>query len=360
MRFSAQNYHDQFSTILSRVSVKPANEEELVELNNYIKNSKHTVEDLVRGMDEIHRRIEIMNGMLYELSESDLELFWSIKDYPKQVQEVTESSLHALEEEKQRMFKALQQEKEQFEKHLAELDAKVKAFKTHDDADNLAKVCDEGASTDAQLRSAVERVEDFNKREAAFGLPASDYPTLVASQEEFEPYFRLWMSLQDFIQKKQVWTTGSFMELQAEEIDRDVTEWWTMSYKLKKQLEEENPDVAKVAGLLREETDAFRKYLPIIQSLASPALRDRRWQQLSEKLGKQVTPDDELTLQQLIDEGIADQMEVVEEICVVAEKEFKLDKELTTMQKEWDEMAFEVVPYKETGTFVIRGTDDIG
>ena len=52
-------------------------------------------------------------------------------------------------------------------------------------------------------------------------------------------------------------------------------------------------------------------------------------------------------------------MEEIEEISVKAEKEFSLEKMLEDMKNEWKEYAFEVKAYKETGTFVIGGTEDI-
>lgn len=44
---------------------------------------------------------------------------------------------------------------------------------------------------------------------------------------------------------------------------------------------------------------------------------------------------------------------------MAAEKEYGLEKALAAMKDEWASLEFEVRPYKETGTFLVSGVDDI-
>lgn len=47
------------------------------------------------------------------------------------------------------------------------------------------------------------------------------------------------------------------------------------------------------------------------------------------------------------------------QVCVAAEKEYGLEKALAAMKEEWASLEFEVRPYKETGTFLVSGVDEI-
>ena len=54
--------------------------------------------------------------------------------------------------------------------------------------------------------------------------------------------------------------------------------------------------------------------LQAILALCNPGMRDRHWDKLSEDIGQQVEPDDELTLQQLLDMNITQHIEAIEEV----------------------------------------------
>ena len=42
-----------------------------------------------------------------------------------------------------------------------------------------------------------------------------------------------------------------------------------------------------------------------------------------------------------------------------ASKEWGLEKALSKMQQDWQGMAFRVIEYKDTGTYVVGGTDEV-
>lgn len=137
-------------------------------------------------------------------------------------------------------------------------------------------------------------------------------------------------------------------------------------------------------------------------------MKSRHWETLSEKTGSTIEPDEELTLQQLVDTNVGQHIETIHEVslasfrsplpvtiqysiacmvlpgctslrnaefgysdslasvsgmvmqvCVAAEKEYGLEKALAAMKDEWASLEFEVRPYKETGTFLVSGVDEI-
>lgn len=51
-----------------------------------------------------------------------------------------------------------------------------------------------------------------------------------------------------------------------------------------------------------------------VQALASPALKARHWKALSEKTGNTIEPDEDLTLQQLVDMNIGQHIETIHEV----------------------------------------------
>ena len=80
----------------------------------------------------------------------------------------------------------------------------------------------------------------------------------------------------------------------------------------------------------------------------------------SELLNTTFEIDEEITLQQLLDLNAAESIEQIQEITLRAEKQYNLEKSLNTMKKEWESIDMEVKSYRESGTYVIGGVDEVG
>jgi len=350
---------DEYENILSRVSEKPADEVELSALKDFIVESKKTVENLQQQVASVHSRIYNMDEFSYSISQEDVNLMWGIKEYPRKVEHAAADALEALEADKVKMMDQLALEKEKFEELLESFDKEVKKVVTFGDYEAMEQNVESVNTLMDSVDRALEQVENFNMREKVFGFPPTDYPMLIACKKELQPFHKLWNMISDFHLSRQEWLHGSFLELDANEIENNVTEWWKLSYKMTKTFEDDAPGSAECAGKLREVTTEFREHLPVIRSLASKALKDRHWDEISEKLGAHIEPDDELTLNALLELDVAKHIEEIQEVCVAAEKQYGLEKALEAMKVEWQQIEFVVKVYKETGTSVVGGVDDI-
>ena len=61
-------------------------------------------------------------------------------------------------------------------------------------------------------------------------------------------------------------------------------------------------------------------------------------------------------LQELLDLGVKEHIEKVQEISLVATKQYALEKALEGMIEEWTKVKFQLVPYKDTGVSIVLGT----
>jgi dynein heavy chain len=351
---------ERYKAVLARVSEKPTNEVELKSLNDYIEVAlKEMVKVLVDEVHSLHVRLDLLDGFCFALGEEDAKLSWRVLEFPAEVEAAVARVTAALEVDKIRMMDQLAREKEKFEEIWERFEVDVMRAKERSDYAASEANTDYVNSIQEAIREANARADDFNARERVFGFPPTEYRILKRVEEELAPFYKLWNMISDFAASRKEWLHGPFLELKSDDIERDVTDWWKTSYKMSKQLTEEHPGPAACASKLREETDEFRQNLPVIQALASPALKPRHWEQLSEKIGSTVEPDEELTLQQLLDANIGEHIELIQEVCVAAEKEYGLEKLLESMREEWRVVDFEVKPYKESGTFLVAGVDEI-
>lgn len=350
---------DQYNSILNRIAEKPANEKQLADLRDFIETSKATVADLKKNVGDIRATMKLLEKYNIVASYEDAGISWSTLEFPSKVEHSGKEVEIALEADKIRMMDRLALQKDQFEKVLENLGEEVKAATQLDDFSNREKIAERINSLMDSIQEAKRKGEDFNMREKVFGFAPTDYGVLDKCEDNLAPFFKLWNMVSDYYNSKNDWLNGDFKLLEGNKIEEAVTDWWKTSYKLAKSLEEEFPGPATCAMKLREETTEFRKSMPVIQSLASKALKPRHWSILSELLGKNIDLEEELTLQMLLDLDAAKHIESIQEVTIAAEKEYNLENALKAMQKEWLSIEFEVKPYKESGTFVVGGIDDI-
>jgi dynein heavy chain len=110
---------------------------------------------------------------------------------------------------------------------------------------------------------------------------------------------------------------------------------------------------------VRENIEEFREHLPVIQTLGNPGMKERHWEKVSELVGFPIKPGPDLTLAKVIDFGLEEFLPRFEAISEAATKENNLEKALNEMQKEWGEMQFYVIAYRESGTHILFAVDNI-
>lgn len=72
-----------------------------------------------------------------------------------------------------------------------------------------------------------------------------------------------------------------------------------------------------------------------------------------------VRPKKELTFSKCIEMGLQKYIDMISKVAEKAGKEFSIEQQLDKMETEWKSVKFEVLPYKQTGTFIIRASEEI-
>ncbi|VDQ09855.1 unnamed protein product, partial [Trichobilharzia regenti] len=121
---------------------------------------------------------------------------------------------------------------------------------------------------------------------------------------------------------------------------------------------------AKEDGLLpeqeEEETEDVRPpaALDIIKILCNPGIRKRHWDAMSEIAGRDLTPDSGTSLAKILQMNLDPYMEEFAGISTGASKEFTLETNMNKMRDDWTEISFGLIPYRESGIFILASVDD--
>ena len=94
--------------------------------------------------------------------------------------------------------------------------------------------------------------------------------------------------------------------------------------------------------------------MPLIIALRNPGLKDRHWEEISKltsiTLNKNMK---KVKLVDLIERGIMEFVDEISDISDRATRELALENAKHKMETEWEHISFQVVPFKETGTYII-------
>uniref|UniRef100_A0A8B9RRP5 Dynein axonemal heavy chain 1 n=1 Tax=Accipiter nisus TaxID=211598 RepID=A0A8B9RRP5_9AVES len=113
-----------------------------------------------------------------------------------------------------------------------------------------------------------------------------------------------------------------------------------------------------VAMEFRDKIEEFRLYIPLIQGLHNPGMRNRHWEMLSEDININIKLEPSLTVGRCLDMNLLDHIESITKVAEIAGKEYAIENALNKMESEWNSVVFTVMLYKDTDTFILKNTDE--
>jgi len=340
---------------------KPMNTiEDVAEIEEYVNNLGSELDDLRQQLQAMVQEQEVIDQFEVLMSDTDFKVFYATLAMPRRVDEQI-AVVHAKVTEKREEFAVeMQSEQEAFGKGLERLEKVILGFDKHKSFDKVKDVAAEVRKIQAELKDAEEKRALFNKREVIFGQPQTDYSQLSKAAKAFEPFAGLWLTSDKWIESKKEWFSGAFNKMDPEVMETDLAAAQRTLYKLSKTFES-TQGLADIVAMVRAEVDEFMPNMPLITALRNPGMRTRHWEQLTEQLGKDMiqAASDSFTLTDMLELKLEEQTELVTKVCDVAGKEYAIEQAMDKMEKEWQGVILDVIPYRESGTFVLKGVDVI-
>lgn len=91
---------------------------------------------------------------------------------------------------------------------------------------------------------------------------------------------------------------------------------------------------------MKKNIDEFKPYVPLAVALRKDGMKDRHWDQISEKVGFDIRPSEGFNLTTVINAGMLNNIEVCEEVGEKAYKEYHIERSLTKMVADWKDQNF--------------------
>ncbi|KAM9335593.1 LOW QUALITY PROTEIN: dynein axonemal heavy chain 2 [Symphorus nematophorus] len=181
--------------------------------------------------------------------------------------------------------------------------------------------------------------------------------SIWALEKDIDHLQQVWEITQDWNANWNIWKVGQFATLRTESMESTAQDMFKKLHKLQRELKDKEWDIVDFS---KSKIDQFRRIIPLIADLRSPAMRDRHWKQICEELQcsfDQTSTD--FTLEKIIFLGLDKYADKICEISGAANKELAIEQGLKGITKTWEDTTLDIGPYKNEGHYRLRGTEEV-
>ncbi|XP_029937135.1 dynein heavy chain 7, axonemal [Myripristis murdjan] len=350
---------DEFERIAQKALSTPPDTQQLMELKAYV-NTVETTE-----MPLLEQRLRDLNSQLWLLMEyimlspEDMELNNQTILWYSRMPSIFEKHREIIKDKTEQYQSSLKLRCTCFVEVLESYSTQAEEFSTFGNLADLDKYLTKAQALNAKLESAMEKIDGFNQEEEAFGWPVSQYPQHKKVQDKLMPFLRLYETASDFQKQHQQWVHGPLSSVDPDKVEGDVGNFWRALYKLEKGFSD-TPNALSIATSVKAELETFKEHIPLVQVLCNPGLRDRHWDAMSAVAGFSLQPsDDQACVAHFLPLQLEQHLSSFEGISEAASKEYSLEKAMEKMAGEWDNMEFNLLSYRDTGTSILSCVDEV-
>ncbi|XP_029774824.1 dynein heavy chain 1, axonemal isoform X2 [Suricata suricatta] len=348
---------EEFRSISRKIYEKPNSIEELAELREWMKGIPEKLMGLEERIVKVMSDYQVMDEFLYNLSTEDFNDKWDASNWPSKILGQIEMVRQQHIEDEAKFHKIQIMDQNNFQEKLEGLQLVIAGFSTHVDIARAHEIANEVRRVKKQLKDCQQLAMLYNNRERIFGLPITNYDKLSKMVKDFQPFLELWTTASDWLRWSESWMNDPLSAIDSEQLEKNVIESFKTMHKCVKQFKD-NPACQEVALDIRARIEEFKPYIPLIQGLRNPGMRNRHWDLLSNEININVRPKANLTFARCLEMNLQDHIESISKVAEVAGKEYTIEQALDKMEKEWSNILFNVLPYKETDTYILKSPDE--
>lgn len=354
---------------------------ELRDLNQRLSQQPSALSDFIKFMEDLNMGKIVFQNV--ETARTELDEIERTLKREKATHDSNANSMKILELEghmkacKTNIESAseyIEKKKGDMEKRLASRVEKIKSQLS----DDLLKRLDEGAiiSVEAQpvealnelkkietkLKKCEDNAEKYKHYQEVFQVGITRIKELEDTSYKFSRKNQLWTLRKDFEEFKNKLEHEDFLSL-GSDLKKKVSYFDKQSVNLKLELmkiSKEGKDL--VAEELSTKVKEITNMLPVIENLSIEALKSRHWVKIFQELDADVeyVEGRYFSLSELVDWGVMNIKDKVEEISATAAGEFSLENTVEEIKKAWDGTIFELSIYREQkDKFYITKVEDV-
>jgi dynein heavy chain len=349
---------EAYERISAKAMKAPNDTEELVELMKYVEYAKS--KEIVTLRDDIgkgKKRLDFLLTYAF-MSDDDIKLNGVTFTWPTRIMPIFDLSKKRMLQKKTKAQEDLKIKIESTNVEVEECFEQAQKFQDYGIMSELQEYVKKIRKLETKMEELNDTVSKINTEEELLEWEKTPFSKLAQTKEVLEPFKKLWETALQFQNEYTKWMGGSFLDIVAEEVEESVSNMFRVAFKLIKVFQDQ-PVPKKVAESVKNKLEKFKQHIPLITVLRNPGLRERHWKAISDAINQPLYPDQTTTLTKILDMNLGSYLTQFEQISDAASKEHSLQNTLAKMKDDWEPLALNCIPYKDTGTRILSALDDV-
>lgn len=349
----------KFEEMHGKIERKPDDIEGLTAIKEYMEKCTHELEKLYVEIKDCMRIYEILDDFMYKFDDEDIKKKHNMQKSPRMTFELIDRQTLYLEKEKEKLINQMFGDQNNFKAEVTQLETTISTLSQYNDINNSQEVAEIVRNTHEKMKKAHEKAKKFTNRERLMGLNETDYSGLQVLSKEYEPYYNLWTTVDDWFANHRAWLNDPWEQLDAPDMEEKVTNYIkTLNKVIRYFRDKDMGTILRIGESIKSELDLFKPLVPIAIALRKEGMKDRHWEHLSQEVGFEVKPTEDFTFQNVVDLNLVDHIQACQDVGEKASKEYTIELELKKMKEEWESIEFFMIPFKKSGTYTCTGFDD--
>ncbi|XP_019508320.1 PREDICTED: dynein heavy chain 12, axonemal [Hipposideros armiger] len=314
----------EFEAIKEHALKVPETTEEMMDLISYVEKARTIgIQDLALRIKESKRQLSYFLDV-FLFPQEDLILNSTVLMWPWKINPIFDENDELIENAKHKKENELIVKREKLILEIEKESRRMEEFTEFAELDHMPQYVTDVRQLQKRIQESEEAVQFINKEEGLFKWELTKYPELDKLKVTIEPFQKFFNLVLKWQRTEKRWMDGGFLDLNGESMETDVDEFSREIFKTlkffqmkqKKEIQEKRK-AAKRRSLEEEKFEEQPKENPTITMCST----------------------------------------VMEQIKVF--KEFSLEKAMHTMIRTWEDIAFHISLYRETGVYILSSVDEI-
>ncbi|CDJ41168.1 Dynein heavy chain 7, related [Eimeria tenella] len=357
--------HKAWEVALSKASMVPASEQELVELKRYLAVvHQETAPLIARGQTLTNLMSLLEQHFVFTALRVQKQAFeldccpMKLKMALCETNGILDLAKERLEARRQISAQHLQTECEALR---AELDAATTMFKHVEECASYRQTLEKLSE---RVYAARSEIDNLRKAEALFGLEASEFEELEGVCVVFDRLNELWTAAFDFTKNREEWKAAPLAHLDCADMEEKLQQWRQAVSSLRRMAGIfRSVEPLQACDELLQAIVAFQKMLPLMKTLTHPSFQAKHWQELATRLEVDATEESGvfLSLNTLIQRGLPEATQAIELIGSAAFREFRTKACFQKMRGAWRALRMDLVTLGDAslGRKILKGFDAV-